>query len=65
MGKEECKFCEMGVYNRTLAWRIIKTMSRKDMQKLLEERIPRKVGKVLCTWKEKDKKEIKKLMENG
>lgn len=63
-GLEKCQFCEMGVYNRGLAHRIIKTMSRLDMKELLRERALKKikVGKVLCSWKEKDKKEIKRLL---
>jgi hypothetical protein len=35
MGQYECNFCEMGKYNRALAYRLVKNLSRSDMQYLL------------------------------
>jgi len=31
----ECEFCKIGIKNRQVAWRIIKKLSRNDMQLML------------------------------
>lgn len=36
MSQYECNFCSMGQYNRAIAWRIVKDLSRKELKELLK-----------------------------
>jgi len=45
MGQYDCNFCSMGKYNRSLAYRIVKDLSRKDMQFILRWNLINKVLK--------------------
>jgi len=36
-GNKMCEFCEVGVYNRRLMWRLVKDMSRSTLREKLKE----------------------------
>lgn len=38
MGIEECKFCEVGQYNRALMWRLVNDLSRADLKELIKKK---------------------------
>lgn len=39
MGQYECNFCEIGKKNRSLMYKLVKDLSRADMQYLLRWRL--------------------------
>jgi hypothetical protein len=38
MKKEKCPFCEIGIYNRRLMFRLVGKLSRSQLRRLLDDK---------------------------